>query len=159
MYTHRALSDADLHSICSFPQTAEELFYIGPKFVFPLTPDQITSLLANRFEPTVVIEEGTGNVAAYANLYDRNEQTCWLGNVIVSPEYRGRGAAEYLLNTMMRKASQLHGMHKLTLYCHNTNSRGLAFYHKHGFKPVDIRITATDAGKSIISIQMEKALV
>ncbi|MEC0174174.1 hypothetical protein P4H83_04710 [Paenibacillus favisporus] len=50
----------DLTDICGFPQTEQELLYVGPGFRFPLTPEQISHSLMNRFEPTVVIEEDSG---------------------------------------------------------------------------------------------------
>lgn len=144
----------DLKSISSFPQSKEELFYISPRLKFPLTPDQILKLLENRYEPTVIVNEKSGQVVAYANLYDYKDDVCWLGNVIVSKDFRGKGAANYLLETMLMKAKSIYKVKHLLLSCHSTNSRGLAFYHKHGFTPIDMRITNLDEQK-IITIQMK----
>ncbi|WP_219836775.1 GNAT family N-acetyltransferase [Paenibacillus sp. R14(2021)] len=154
MFTHRSLMGEDLRWIASFPQSADELFYVSPRFHYPLTPDQIMKLLEYRRLPTVVIDAATGHTAGYANLYDCQETSCWLGNVIVSPRYRGQGAAEVLLKTMMHKAkSELH-MQKLLLSCHQTNARGLAFYHKHGFKPYDMKRIPMENKRDVITIQM-----
>ncbi|OPA75395.1 GNAT family N-acetyltransferase [Paenibacillus selenitireducens] len=155
MYSYRTLSNEDLEAICMFPQSVEELLYVSPKFKFPLSPNQIIELLENRVEPTVIVQEYTGDLIAYANLYGIEEDTCWLGNVIVSPKYRGCGTAEVLLNVMINKAKEKYGIKKLLLSCHNTNSRGLAFYYKNGFKPCDIRITKLEDDKKKIAIQME----
>lgn len=78
MYAHRPLRDEDLQAICSFPQTPEELFYMSPRSEFPLTPDQILSLLENRFDPTVIVEESTGQVVAYANFMKMRMDRCGL---------------------------------------------------------------------------------
>lgn len=156
MYIHRPLAEEDLERICTFPQSAEELFYMSPRAKFPLTPEQILELRKGRYDPTVIVEESTGRVAAYANIYDAGEEVCWLGNVIVSPDYRGKGAAEALIRAMLRLAKENHGAKRLLLSCHNTNSRGLAFYHKHGFRPFDIRISTLDDGRRMITIQMDK---
>ncbi|WP_235847542.1 GNAT family N-acetyltransferase [Paenibacillus tuaregi] len=147
MYSHRSLDHKDLETICSFPQTEEELSYVSPKFVYPLTPDQILNLLEGRFEPTVILDNRTNEVVAYANIYgyDAEEGCGWLGNVIVSPKYRGQGAARYLLDVMLDKAKNNLGCKMMQLACHNTNSRGLAFYTKYGFKPFDIEIPGADA--------------
>lgn len=158
MYTHRSLIEGDLIEICAWPQTSEELLYVGPRFTYPLTPEQIITMLTNRFEPTVVIEQASGQPVAYANLYDKSDDHCWLGNVIVSPDHRGKGAAEVLLNTMICKAKENYGMKKLFLSCHNTNSRGLAFYYKHRFRPFDLRITKVEDDRRLTTIQMEKEL-
>ncbi|WP_422657564.1 GNAT family N-acetyltransferase [Paenibacillus sp. EC2-1] len=160
MYTHRPLLEEDLIKICTWPQSSEELLYVSPRFTYPLTPEQIITMLTNRFEPTVVIEIESGQPVAYANLYDesKSDRHCWLGNVIVSPAHRGKGVAEVLLNTMMFNAKQKYEMKKLLLSCHNTNSRGLAFYDKHRFRPFDLRITKLEDDRRLITIQMEKEL-
>lgn len=155
IYSYTSLSNKHLEAICMFPQSKEELFYVSPNFKFPLTPNQILELLENRFEPTVLVRKHTNEVVAYANLYGMEEGICWLGNVIVSPSNRGCGTAGILLNVMITKAKEKYGMKKLLLSCHNTNSRGLAFYYKYGFKPYDIRITEVDDGNKVITIQME----
>ena len=75
-----------------------------------------------------------------SNLYNRSGHACWLGNVIVSPGHRGRGAGEFLLHAMMHKAKENYGVRELYLSCHHANSRGLAFYHKHSFRPFELKI-------------------
>lgn len=158
MYISRLLSKEDLIEICSFPQSTAELFFVSPRFKYPLTPDQVLELLTNRFEPTVIIEEITGQIVAYANLYDSKDNTCWLGNVIVSPDHRGKGAADSLINTIIFKAKENYGIKKLLLSCHNTNSRGLAFYFKHRFKPYDMKVIRLEDSSKVITIQMEREL-
>jgi len=159
MYTYRPLLDDDLPVICSFPKTPEELLYISPRSKFPLTPEQVLNLLEDRYEPTVLIEETTGQVVGYANLYEETGGTLWLGNVIVAPSHRGRGAAQKLLQTMIAIARDKYGMKQIHLSCHNTNSRGLAFYHRLGFVPFDMRITTMDDHQKTITIQMRLNLV
>ena len=159
MYTHRSLENKDLETICTFPQSKEELHYVSPMFIYPLTPEQITNLSKGRFEPTVIIDKQTNEVVGYANIYgnDPDMNVCWLGNVIVSPKHRGQGASQYLLNVMLDKAKNNLQNNTLRLACHNTNSRGLAFYSKHGFKPFDIKITRIEE-KQCITIHMSKEL-
>ncbi|SDW24435.1 GNAT family N-acetyltransferase [Paenibacillus sp. CF384] len=154
MYAHRPLLKEDLETISSFPQSAEELFYVSPRFQYPLTPDQIMKVLENRFEPTVILDEESGQVIAYANLYDIKDEKCWLGNVIVSSSFRGKGAAAYLLQTMKDKAKTEYGALQLVLSCASTNSRGLAFYHKLGFKPIGMRINNIEDQQRVITFQM-----
>ncbi|WP_245590279.1 GNAT family N-acetyltransferase [Cohnella panacarvi] len=131
---------------------------MSPRFKYPLTLDQILELLIDRFEPTVIIEEATGDIAAYANLYDFNDETCWLGNVIVSPSHRGRGASEVLINSIIEKIKDKYKINKLLLSCHSTNSRGLAFYSKHHFRPFDLKVIKFEDARKVITIQMEREL-
>ncbi|WP_160036845.1 GNAT family N-acetyltransferase [Paenibacillus sp. An7] len=160
MYIYRSLEEKDLSAISTFPQSKEELKYISPAFIYPLTPNQIVELSKDRLEPTVIIEQATDEVIAYANIYgyDLAKSICWLGNVIVSPKYRGQGASAYLLNVMFEKAKHHLGVKTMRLACHNTNSRGLVFYSKHGFKPYDLKIANID-DKRIISIHMSRELI
>lgn len=157
MYAHRTLENKDLHTICTFPQNEEELAFISPRFVYPLTSEQILQLLEDRFEPTVIIDQLTGMVVAYANLYghDAVEKTCWLGNVIVSPEYRGQGVSPYLLDVMLEKARTIFKCQEILVACHNINSRGLAFYAKHGFAPFRIKLIKNKE-QQFITIHLSK---
>ena len=62
----RPVTEADLPRICSFPQSAEELFFLSPKARYPLTPEQLAGAIAARADSTVV--EGGGQVLAFARL-------------------------------------------------------------------------------------------
>lgn len=158
-YSYRPLSDDDLAVICAFPQNAEELFYMGPSYSFPLTPEQIKSRLPDRYCPTVILDRDRMPVA-YANLYDPNteESSCWLGNVIVSPEHRGTGTAAFLIEMMMTRAREELGCERMKLYCHNTNTRALLFYTKIGFIPIGSKPRLNHKQQPIVAIEMEKHL-
>ncbi|KWX73409.1 hypothetical protein AMQ84_23255 [Paenibacillus riograndensis] len=157
---YRSLKPEDLEAICGFVRNPEELFYAGPKFQYPLTPEQILRGLENRYSPTVIMPDSNPEPLAYANLYDKDEdsRSCWLGNVMVSPEYRSTGAAAYLINTMMNEAKFTHGVQNLKLYCHNTNTRALLFYCKNGFNPCGYKIVFNQKGEKIAAIEMQRPL-
>lgn len=158
MFKHRPLAEEDLATIASFPQSEDELFYVSPRFLYPLTAEQIARLLQDRHAPTVIVDSSDGSAAGYANLYDRTSESCWLGNVIIAPSYRGTGAAAALIEAMKRLAKTELGVRRLQLSCHQSNARGLVFYHKCGFKPYDMRIAAYGARGKIITIQMAISL-
>ncbi|WP_445667475.1 GNAT family N-acetyltransferase [Paenibacillus sp. FSL H8-0034] len=52
--------------------------------------------------------------------------------------FRGKGAAEYLIGSMMFTAKDELHVKALHLVCHNTNTRALMFYTKLNFKPYEI---------------------
>ncbi|MNC51434.1 Mycothiol acetyltransferase [compost metagenome] len=158
--THRSLIPDDLEAIGSFIRSPEELFYVSPKFHYPLTPEQILRVLENRYSPTVIVPCSNPEPLAYANLYDKDEESrsCWLGNVIVSPEHRSTGVAACLINAMMNEAKFTHGLQNLKLYCHNTNTRALLFYCKHGFNPCGHKIVFNQKGQKIAAIEMQRSL-
>jgi ribosomal protein S18 acetylase RimI-like enzyme len=156
MYTSRLLLPIDLEIIAAFPQNEEELFYMFPSATYPLTVDQLETGAKKRLQPTVVLHNE--RVIAYANFYDNEGDYCWLGNVIVSPNYRSKGAAQYLLETMTSKAKNELKVKVLRLSCHNTNTRGVFFYTKLGFKPFAISKIVKPSGDLIAGIRMEKEI-
>ncbi|MCU6795113.1 GNAT family N-acetyltransferase [Paenibacillus sp. WQ 127069] len=156
MFSHRPLQENDLDAICSLPQNEEELYFMFPKAVYPLTPEQIVEAVKNRLEPTVILCDHI--VVSYANFYDNDCESCWLGNVIVSSDYRGKGVSQFLIDTMESIAKQNLKVKKLKLVCHNTNTRGILFYKKYGFKPFDISVRVKPSGEFIAGIHMEKKL-
>ncbi|MBH5317671.1 GNAT family N-acetyltransferase [Paenibacillus sp. GSMTC-2017] len=157
--SNRNVTTYDLEIICTFPQSPEELFYLGPKFTYPLTTDQIQLNLKSRYSSTVIVKDNDIPIA-FANLFDVNyeEQTCYLENVIVSNSGRGHGVSTYLLITMINKAIDEHNLKKLKLFCHNTNTRALLFYSKNGFTPCGSKITENHEGKKIVAIEMVKEI-
>lgn len=158
--TSRALKKDDLNLICAFVRSAEEVFNVSPKFSYPLTAEQILKVLENRYSPTVIVSGDAAEPLAFANLYDKDEesQTIWLGNVIVSPEYRGIGVAAYLIQTMMDIARLEHGARTMRLYCHNTNTRAMLFYLRQGFTPCGSKVLVKPDGGKLVGIEMLKAL-
>jgi GNAT superfamily N-acetyltransferase len=106
LFRHRPFSNSDIQSICSFPQSEEELFYFFPKAVYPLTPEQLQIAIDQRSDSTVV--EIDGDVAGFANFYRWNDRKCCIGNLVVAPLARGQGVATYLIQTMIHLASIKH---------------------------------------------------
>ncbi|AZN41139.1 GNAT family N-acetyltransferase [Paenibacillus albus] len=157
MFTSRPLEESDLARICTFVQNEEELQYFYPAAKFPLTPEQIVEKVQTRQLPTCILHEN--EVVAFANLYQVEDKSCFLGNVIIAPAFRGRGAAAFLLETMIDQAKARFGITVMKLITHNTNTRGLIFYRKHGFIPVELLSNRTDAGEYIVGIRMERSVV
>lgn len=159
MYTCRPATMDDFGAIISFPRNAEELYFMSPLFQFPLTSEQIIESTKTRLKQTVVLDV-SGKVSGYANIYGLEEgERCWLGNVIVSWEARGTGAAETLIRTMIAQAKDELQVKELHLVCHNVNTRGLIFYSKLGCKPYMIEKKVNHLGQTIAGIRMKLALL
>ncbi|KQO04539.1 GNAT family N-acetyltransferase [Paenibacillus sp. Leaf72] len=127
-----------------------------PSAAYPLTPEQILKNLPNRQEPTVITHGES--VVCYANFYKDDSNDCWLGNVIVSSDYRGKGAAGFLIETIEMLAKEKLNVKKLHLLCHNTNTRGMLFYKKLGYKPFNISLKFRSSGEHVACVHMEKLL-
>ncbi|WP_460164671.1 GNAT family N-acetyltransferase [Pseudomonas sp. S2_F03] len=146
---HRLVTMGDLGTICSFPLDARELFYIFPKATYPLTENQLSEAINQRFNSTV-FEVGDSAVG-FANFYRAERKgICCIGNVIVAQEARGIGVATFIVETMTALAFNQYGATEVQISCFNENTEGLLLYSKLGFFPfaveernyVDIRRSA-----------------
>ncbi|QYR19636.1 GNAT family N-acetyltransferase [Paenibacillus sp. sptzw28] len=158
MYKYRNTNQDDFNIIATFPQNKVELFYMFPRGLFPVKPEQLYEVSMTRLLPTVI--EYCDEIVGYSNLYDLvTGDHCWLGNVIINPRYRGKGAGKYLVNLMIERARKELEVQELRLVCHNTNTGALLLYNKIGFKPFEIKIMNDYGGNEIAGIKMKKEIL
>lgn len=134
MFLHRPLEEKDIEVVCGLPQSVDELFYMFPRAICPLTPPQLKDVLDNHSDSTVI--EVNDEVVGYAN-FSRSDfrGRCSLGNVIIAPKARSRGVGRYLIGCMKDLAFDKHEATEMTASCYNHNVPGLLFYPKLGFRP------------------------
>jgi ribosomal protein S18 acetylase RimI-like enzyme len=153
LLTHRPVEEEDIQVICSFPQNEDELFFLFPKAIFPLAPSQLQEAIAQRSNSTVV--ELGGKVVAFANFYRWEAGGCCsIGNVIVSPEARGRGVGHYLIEQMISLAFSKHQATEVTISCFNKNVAGLLLYPQLGFQPYAVEERKNKKGDRVALIHM-----
>lgn len=153
LLTHRPVDEKDIQVICSFPQSEDELFFFFPKTTFPLAPSQLQEAIARRSNSTVV--ELGGKVVAFANFYHWEAGGCCsIGNVIVSPEARGRGVGHYLIEQMIGLAFSKHQATEVTISCFSQNVAGLLLYPKLGFQPYAVEEQQDKKGNRVALIHM-----
>jgi RimJ/RimL family protein N-acetyltransferase len=153
MLAHRGVRDDDVPLLCSFPQSAEELYFLFPKATFPLTPDQLRRAIAQRYDSTVVTLDGA--VCGFANFYLREPGgACAIGNVIVAPTARGRGVGAFLIETMAAKALVAHAAKEVRISCFHGNVAGLLLYAKLGFAPYAVERRLDPAGERVALVHM-----
>jgi ribosomal protein S18 acetylase RimI-like enzyme len=58
------------------------------------------------------------------------EQICWVHDLVVLSEYRGRGIGEALVERLWEES----GVEEMRLACVETNDDAMAFYNKLGFE-------------------------
>jgi RimJ/RimL family protein N-acetyltransferase len=158
MFVHRPLEEKDIPFICDMPQSIDELFYMFPKAVFPLTPEQLNESIAQRSDNTVI--ELDGQVVGFANFsrYDFRGR-CSMGNVIIDPRFRAKGVGRYMIGCMMELAFGKHEAAELTASCFNHNVPGLLFYPKLGFKPfaIEERLDKKGARVALIHLKLPRS--
>ena len=134
MYTYRDVKDSDLAVICKFPQDKYELFNIYPAGNYPLTIEQLRSVVASRHDSTVILCEQ--EIVGFANFYVAEKgHTCSIGNAIVKPNMRSKGVGKFLIRTMIGIAKKKYDVKDIKISCFNNNITGLLLYTQLGFKP------------------------
>lgn len=154
MFSHRPAVSEDFTTICRFPSNADELFYMAPSASFPLTPNALQAIAKDRESPTVVT--WNNDVAAYAALYfNKFAQTYFIGNVIVAPAHRGKGAAAELIGIMADIARRRFDVQDIRLSCMNQNTAGLRLYTKLGFTPYAMEERQNSQGERMVKIDLK----
>jgi ribosomal protein S18 acetylase RimI-like enzyme len=156
-FIYREVTTDDLPFICSFPQDETELYFMFPKAVFPLTINQLKSSIDCRFDSTVILYNDI--IIGFANFYEVFEnQYCSIGNVIVNPLYRGKGAGAYLINTMEKKAVSKYKVKEIHISCFNQNVTGLLLYSKLRYVPYEIEKRLDKKSIPVALIKLKKNL-
>lgn len=156
-FSARSVRREDFPAIAAFPRNAEEQYYMYPRGKFPLDPEQLAREAEGRVRPTVILEGGA--VVGYGNLYDVEPGSSgWLGNVIIHPDHRGRGAGRFLIETMVTIAAQEFGLRELRLVCHNVNTPAIRLYWRTGFVPYDLEEAMDPGGRFLMRILMKRVL-
>lgn len=155
MYRYRDAQKEDFDTIASFPQNAREQFYMFPNGTFPVQGPRLYETSLQRHLPTVLLNDD-GLIVGYSVFYGwEKQQKCHLGNFVIAPSARGKGAARYLLNTMMRRAKDELNVQELHLVCHNPNTPALLLYTNVGFVPYGVKEMKDGEGNPIAGILMK----
>lgn len=154
MLTYRQIQEVDIASICQFPQSECELFFMFPKASYPLTIEQLKNAIDQRSDSTVVLLDE--QVCGFANFYVCEPgEKCAIGNVIVAPYARGKGIGKYLIETMILFAFTKYHAKEVQISCFNQNVAGLLLYSKMGFTPIKIEERVDKQGNRVALIQMK----
>ncbi|OXM15871.1 GNAT family N-acetyltransferase [Paenibacillus herberti] len=155
-YFSRAAVEGDFEVIARWPQSRQEAFFLFPSGSWPLDGNQLLEKARSRHFPTLLLD-ATGEPAAYANCYE-NEGQLWLGNVVVNPVFRGKGAAQALMLELCRLARERNGAQELHLICHNLNTRALLLYSGLGWEPYGVKRMQGPEGLPLAGIRMRRRL-
>ena len=106
----------------------------------------VVEALARSTEPGrfVYVAEVDGEVVGFVSGEERThwsgELDLYVGELAVAPECEGKGIGRALMAAVTEYAEQ-HRIHRITLETGAANEAALAFYHRLGFLPEDIRLT------------------
>lgn len=123
----------DLKVIAQLPEDEIALFYMFPKARYPLDVIQLESIVKNRFESTVFLLND--KIIGYANVYLYNdEKEPYVGNVILSKEYRGMGFGKEMVQTMISKAKSKFKTDSVKIAVFKSNINVYNMYQSLGFQ-------------------------
>ncbi|WP_070971231.1 GNAT family N-acetyltransferase [Vibrio sonorensis] len=147
-----AVQENHFGQIAKLITTPDELYSVCPNGRFPWDVEQIAEIAQQRSNLTVV--KDNDKVVAFGNLYNvvANE-SAFVGNIIVSDEYKGKGIGKRLLEFMINECREGHNaVPHLSVF--NYNTRAMLLYTKLGFKPYDVEQRANHKGEPVVLIHM-----
>ena len=131
---HRTFREADAPSICAFPTSAEELFFVIPDAVYPLAPSRLVAVASQSHDPTVGLLNG--RLAGYVGFVEAHPRKfCTMGNLVVHPEFRRQGIGSYLVSTMVQRAFDQYAVRFIRVSCFSHNKPAYMLCQKLGFRP------------------------
>lgn len=155
--SHRPIKISDFGKIRQLPQNKEELFFMFPKADYPLSVEQLGTVVENRSDSTVILLDK--EIVGFANFYEVKENDyCSIGNVIVSSYFRNKGIGKYLIETMESIALEKYNVKEIHISCFNTNTKGILLYSKLGYIPYEVEERLDKEGRKVALIKMKREI-
>ena len=153
MLDHRPFQAADAATICSFPRSADELFFTIPEVAPPIAADQLAEAILQSHDPTVGLWDG--RVAGYVDFVEtRAKKFCTIGHLVVHPQLRRNGIGTFLAAAMVQKAINQYGVRFVRASCMSHNKPAYALFHKIGFRPADMAQRLGPDGDPVLVIHL-----
>lgn len=144
----------DFEGICRLIRSEDELFKVYPGGHYPLTIDQVRELSKFRKDLTVAVDE-VRNVLGFANLYNFElGKTAFVGNVVIDPDYRGKGLGKSIVSHMLQKAFGKYNLPEVQISVFSENTPALLLYSGFGFIPYGIEERRDPRGRKVALVHM-----
>ncbi|MEM6252047.1 MAG: GNAT family N-acetyltransferase [Cyanobacteria bacterium P01_D01_bin.156] len=133
----------------------EELYLVYPTGRYPWDVQQLAAIASQRHELTVGIVDSA--VVAFADLYDLvPQQSAFIGNVIVTKDYRGKGIGKALIQHMMEICqTKYQATPHISVF--NNNTPALLLYAGLGFVPYAVESRVNWEQKKVALLHMKYA--
>lgn len=143
-------------AIAQLVSSPEELYSVCPSGSFPWSYEQICSISKARSDLTVCIIDD--QVVAFGNLYNvKPSESAFIGNVIVSDAYKGKGVGRALIEYLSSKCLNIYqAVPYLSVFNYNTSA--LLLYTKLGFQPFSAEPRVSPNGQAVVLLKMYKKL-
>lgn len=153
MLDHRPFQAADAATICSFPRSADELFFTIPEAAPPIAPDRLAEAIRQSHDPTVGLCDG--RIAGYVDFVEvQAKKFCTIGHLVVHPELRRKGIGTFLAAAMVQRAIDQYAVRFVRASCMSHNQPAYALFHKMGFRPADMGQRLGPDGDPVLVIHL-----
>jgi len=127
----KILKGGSADRILEFLRSVDDSF--GPSLSSRVDLHIYSQKLANDAENIFLTANGMpiAHAAFYCN--DRNTKVAFVSSLSVRAEFRGKGAGEFLINTVIQNCAAT-GMESVRLEALDQNPRAITFYRKLGFE-------------------------
>jgi ribosomal protein S18 acetylase RimI-like enzyme len=145
----------DIDAVCKFSKNKDDIFFSFPQISYPLSKKKILQLIEKRPESYVLTLKSI--VIGFANFFNLIKmEECFIGNVLIHSEYRGKGAGKYMMKKMIEIAWRKLKVKVVKITCFNNNYNALALYTNLNFVPYKIVFKKfNNIKKAIIKMKLE----
>ena len=142
-----AAEEKHYKDISRLATSPEELFSFCATGSYPWDEKQIQEIAKVRKELTICTD--SEKVIAFSNLYDVIPgKSAFIGNVIVSNSYQGKGIGKKLIQHMIDICHRDYdAIPHLSVF--NFNAKALLIYTKIGFKPYGVKQQTSPNGETV----------
>ncbi|WP_241767233.1 GNAT family N-acetyltransferase [Vibrio parahaemolyticus] len=147
-------NETHFEAIAQLVSSPEELYSVCPSGTYPWDYEQICRISEARSDLTVCLIDN--QVVAFGNLYNvKPSERAFIGNVVVSDAYKGKGIGRALIEYLSSKCSNIYQA-KPCLSVFNYNTRALLLYTKLGFEPYGAEPRISHDGEAVVLLHMHK---
>ncbi|WP_413113500.1 GNAT family N-acetyltransferase [Thaumasiovibrio sp. DFM-14] len=148
-------SATHFEAIAKLVSSPEELYSVCPSGSYPWDYEQICKISKVRSNLTVCLVDK--QVVAFGNLYNiKPSESAFIGNVVVSDAYKGKGVGRALIEHLSLQCSEVYqAVPHLSVF--NYNTRALLLYTKLGFEPYSAEPRISHDGEMVVLLHMKKS--
>ncbi len=134
-YTLRPFDPLFAGLVASWVDTAEELFWLAPSTLPPLSAVKVVRWTRRRGHPLLYFRVGAACPVGYGELNPmRNDpRHLWLGHVVLDPRQRGCGLGYRMTQALVEHAFNALRARQLTLVVFPENEPAVRCYQRAGF--------------------------
>jgi len=124
--------------IASWVRDDDELFWLAPQTLPPVTPEKVIGWTVQRGRPLLLWTSDAPAPIGYAELNDMpiNPDELWIGHFIIAPDRRGAGLSREMLRLLLGRAFGPLRAERVALIVFPGNEPAICCYRSGGLRTV-----------------------